>query len=190
MRLRLGNKPVCFLVRGLPGVGKSTVCRYLSEKYGFVIIDPEINTLFRVLLSNLSNTFNFLKGNLSERNIYYKFNLWQALHTIKSNKSFVWCQAFTSVDGLIYTKKYIENNSSGEMAVLIIELRCDDMLIPSRVALKNSFTLGKLLDFRSIYEELPCELENITLRVDTSGDINKTLEDLPNYFKKLNIIVN
>lgn len=183
VHLGLSNKPVCFLVRGLPGVGKSTVCRYLSKKFGFIIIDPEVNTLFYALVSDLSNTFKYLQGNLSKRNLYYKVNLRKALSTLRTNKSFLWCQAFTSLEGLIYTKEYIENNSPGEPKVFIMELSCDDILIPSRVALKNTFTLGKLLEFRSMYEELPPELENITLRVNTSGDINKTREDLSNYFK-------
>ena len=88
-----------FIVRGLPGSGKS----YLTDRVvGLEIIDPD-----RLKLN--------IDGAHNTANKKYRVNLKEALYFIKICKSFAWAQCWSKIWGVVHTVEVLKGLQNADI---------------------------------------------------------------------------
>lgn len=134
--------PALFLIRGVPGSGKSHLAQALRTALGdatTVYLDPDLidrtSTAFRETVEQLR------AEGVDERFHTYRFLRSQAYTAIRSRKTIIWSQAFSDFEGLRKTVERLRAfalRHGIKLPLLIIELEIDPDVAKARIAQRTS----------------------------------------------------
>jgi tRNA uridine 5-carbamoylmethylation protein Kti12 len=133
------------IIRGLPGTGKTTAANYLKNKYSYYIVDPDTIEILEYIkyLNNIHNLIDFIKYH-NIKTLKFRINISNASELISNSKKVIWCQMFSSLDGLEYSIRKIRKNTSINIATKIINIRCPKSELEIRNSSKKWLTPDKL----------------------------------------------
>lgn len=146
--------PRLILLRGLPGVGKSTVANEIVSIVGnktCKIIDPD-------LVDMESEEYKDFKANLicsgvKESVVMYRYLLDLTYQGLCERKNIIWTQAWTKIWGIESTVNKLEGTVI--FKPLIVTLNADKNIVESRIEnRKRLLTNRELTDFIASFEDL------------------------------------
>ncbi|MBN1162454.1 hypothetical protein JXA34_01780 [Patescibacteria group bacterium] len=114
-------EPVTVFIRGLPGLGKSTLAHKLSGITNFKIINPDdINT-------ESSDYIEFAHSLNVKRlkNIKYRYNLHQAINYLLNGINIIWEQPWRKISNISITIENIRNKTPTRYIILEFPLDID-----------------------------------------------------------------
>lgn len=159
---------IILFIRGLPGSGKTTFASFLSQKFKFKVIDPD---LFEDL---------YKKSERSERLRKYELCLAVAKEFLDEGFNIVWCQPWRKLPNLVTTRKSLCKDKNYKTLLL-------DITIPVNLSWdrsKTKFNNDTALFNAFISKDTPLtHLSNFEiLQIDGTKDfkenLNKTIKFL------------
>lgn len=127
---------VAIFIRGLPGSGKSFISDQLKHLLGdgATLIDPDL--IDRSAPEYLRLTEELENSGVDSKFFPYRFLRAKAHKSIEDGRTFVWCQAFTNLEGfnktIINLTAHAEANNV-KLKLFIIEVEIDEKLAKQRV---------------------------------------------------------
>lgn len=157
--------PWLVMMRGYPGVGKTTLAMKMQEMVGqeCVVLDPDrLNLVGKDFLAFCS----LLPEGTPSKVMPYRFLLSQAQRSLKIGHNVVWCQAWTKLWGIEHAVMSMQHEVD-QLNVAVIEIVVPDYELRRRLderRAKEGNILDKrpLEDFISSFERWP---ENFPIQV-------------------------
>lgn len=185
------NQAMVLFIRGIPGSGKSTITKYLSEKIqaDILILDPDsIDYQGKAYLNHVETMKN---QGVDPKLFAYRFLRQQAYDGIEAKKLVIWNQPFSNLE--IFNKMTKRLYDFAKVAgvtleIIVVEVEIDSELAYSRI--KDRIRKGGHGPTRGRFEKFTIELNSFkntnykVISVDGTS-AKKASEEIINKLKEI-----
>ncbi len=117
--------PILLLIRGLPGSGKSTQARFLSEKLGkekSLLLDPDYIDKKESEYLEFSESLAQKEPDLPVNIHPYRYLMNRALNGLKFSNIVIWNQPFIDLDQMDYTVRKLAKDSNIDFETIVVDI--------------------------------------------------------------------
>ena len=106
-------------IRGFPGAGKSYLASQISKNVGANILDPDLIDISSTKFTQFSNKYKNIKW---LKKVKYRFNLYETISSLGTNRVTIWSQPWRNKKGFCVTVNNIKTLFKGKINIILLQL--------------------------------------------------------------------
>jgi hypothetical protein len=183
---------ILVILRGLPGSGKSHLAEDIKNRIAnksISIVDPdmidEADDSYKDFTAYLAKN----EPELESKFYPYRFLLSKSAEVLRQRGVVIWNQAFTDVDGMIYTARKLTSLCSNKIGILVVQLESSPDDAWKRVVSRmrsggNCMSKEKFDEFVQRYKYLE-EIPYPSISINTFQNYKDGLDEIVKYLGSL-----